>query len=104
MTWRIPLADLTIGPEEEAAVLDVIRRRWLTMGEITHRFEAEFATFVGSRHALAVTNGTAALHLAWRGARLGPRRRGDCPSPHLRGHGQRRIGNRRATCVRRCHR
>ena len=69
MNWRIPLADLDFGPEEEAAVLDVLRRRWLTMGAVTEQFEAAFATLVGVPHALAVTNCTAALHLA--GAALG---------------------------------
>jgi dTDP-4-amino-4,6-dideoxygalactose transaminase len=34
------------------------------MGETTKRFEAEFAAFVGAKHAVAVTNGTAALHMA----------------------------------------
>ncbi len=64
MNWRIPLADLDFGAEEEAAVLDVLRRRWLTMGEVTAQFEAEFAALVDAPYALAVTNCTAALHLA----------------------------------------
>ncbi len=62
--WRIPLADIDLGPEEEAAVLDVLRRRWLSMGETTAAFEADFAALTGAGHALAVTNCTAALHLA----------------------------------------
>ena len=62
--WRIPLADVDLGPEEEAAVLDVLRRGWLSMGEVTAAFEAEFAALTGAKHALAVTNCTAALHLA----------------------------------------
>lgn len=64
MSWRVPLSDLDFGEEEEAAVQRVIRGRWLSMGEETQQFEAEFATFIGSRHAIAVTNATAALHLA----------------------------------------
>ena len=40
-TWRIPLADVDLGPEEEAAVLDVLRRGWLSMGEVTAAFEAD---------------------------------------------------------------
>jgi hypothetical protein len=35
MEWRVPLSDLDYGPEEEQAALDVIRRRWLTMGAVT---------------------------------------------------------------------
>jgi dTDP-4-amino-4,6-dideoxygalactose transaminase len=62
--WRIPLADVELGPEEEAAVLDVLRRGWLSMGEVTAAFEADFAQLTGAAHALAVTNCTAALHLA----------------------------------------
>jgi dTDP-4-amino-4,6-dideoxygalactose transaminase len=32
MTWKIPLADLDYGPEEDQAVLDVLHSKWLTMG------------------------------------------------------------------------
>jgi dTDP-4-amino-4,6-dideoxygalactose transaminase len=70
--WRIPLADVDLGPEEEAAVLDVLRRGWLSMGEVTAAFEADFAALTGARHALAVTNCTAALHLAGLALGWGP--------------------------------
>jgi dTDP-4-amino-4,6-dideoxygalactose transaminase len=62
--WRIPLSDLDFGPEEAAAVQQVLDSRWLTMGDVTKTFEKEFAEYTGARHAFAVTNGTAALHLA----------------------------------------
>ena len=64
MNWRVPLADVNFGVEEEQAVQQVIRSGWLSLGEITKEFEQEFASFIGAQHALAVTNGTAALHLA----------------------------------------
>jgi len=64
MNWRVPLADVNIGPEEEAAVAEVIRSGWLTMGSVTQAFEQEFAAFTGAKYAFAVTNATAALHLA----------------------------------------
>ncbi len=64
MDWKIPLADLDLDQEEEAALLTVLRRRWLTMGGETEAFEAEFAAFTAVEHAVAVTNCTAALHLA----------------------------------------
>ena len=64
MYWEIPLADLDLGPEEESAVLAVLRRGWLTMGGETKDFEEEFAAFTGAKHAIAVANCTAALHLA----------------------------------------
>jgi len=74
MDWRIPLADIDFDSREEAAVLEVLKSRWLTMGGVTQVFEQEFASYVGARHAIAVTNGTAALHLACLAAGLG---RGD---------------------------
>lgn len=61
---RIALSDLSYGPEEEAALVRVVRSRWLTTGPEVDRFESEFAAFVGARHAIAVSSGTAALHLA----------------------------------------
>ena len=61
MDWLIPLGDIDFGAEEENAVLDVLRRRWLTMGAVTQLFEKEFADSVGARHAIAVNNATAAL-------------------------------------------
>jgi dTDP-4-amino-4,6-dideoxygalactose transaminase len=72
MDWQIPLADIDFDSREEAAVLDVLKSRWLTMGAITQAFEEEFASYVDARHAIAVANGTAALHLACLGVGLGP--------------------------------
>lgn len=72
MNWRVPLADLDYGEEEEQAVLDVLRRRWLTMGEVTRQFEEQFASRMGSRYALAVSNATVALHLACLALDIGP--------------------------------
>ncbi len=72
MQLRIPLSDLDYGPEEEQAVLDVLRRRWLTMAAVTEEFESAFAAFSGVRHAFAVTNGTTALHLACLALGIGP--------------------------------
>lgn len=63
--WTIPLSDLDYGPEEEAAVLRVLRSRWLSMGPEVQAFEREFAEMTGVRHAFAVANGTAALFLAY---------------------------------------
>lgn len=64
MNWKIPLSDIDFGPEETAAVLSVLESRWLTMGGVTQAFESEFSAYVGAKHALAVTNCTAALHMA----------------------------------------
>jgi dTDP-4-amino-4,6-dideoxygalactose transaminase len=62
--WRVPLADLDYGQEEEAAVLNVLRSKWLTMGAVTEEFEAQFSQMLGVKHAIAVSNATEALHLA----------------------------------------
>ena len=72
MDWRVPLADIDFGEAEEEAVRQVIRSGWLSMGEVTQGFERDFATFIGAKHTLAVTNATAALHLACLATGIGP--------------------------------
>src|SRR5512146_333902 len=72
MKWLIPLFDLDYGKEEEDAVLEVLRSRWLTMGEVTQRFEQAFAAHLGVKYAFAVANGTVALHLACAAAGIQP--------------------------------
>jgi len=71
MQWKIPLSDIDFGPEERAAVDSVLQSRWLTMGSVTDEFEQAFAAYVGAKYAIAVTNATAALHLACVAAGLG---------------------------------
>ncbi len=46
--WKVPLADLDYGEEEEQAVLGVLQRRWLTMGAETQAFEQEFSAMLNS--------------------------------------------------------
>jgi dTDP-4-amino-4,6-dideoxygalactose transaminase len=70
--WKVPLADVEIGEPEIDAVVDVYRSGWLSMGPRTEELEARFSEYVGAGHALAVTNGTAALHLICLAAGLGP--------------------------------
>jgi dTDP-4-amino-4,6-dideoxygalactose transaminase len=70
--WRVPLFDARFGDTEEAAVLNVVRSGWLTMGEQVQRLESRFSEEFGGAHALAVTNGTAALHLAYTALGIGP--------------------------------
>ena len=62
--WRIPLSDIDLGTEEISLVEEVLKSRWLTMGRVTQDFESSFASYTGAKHALAVTNATAALHMA----------------------------------------
>jgi dTDP-4-amino-4,6-dideoxygalactose transaminase len=70
--WRVPLADVEIGEPEIDSVVEVYRSGWLSMGPRTEELEARFGEYVGADHALAVTNGTAALHLICLAAGLGP--------------------------------
>jgi dTDP-4-amino-4,6-dideoxygalactose transaminase len=69
---NVSLSDLTFDAEEERAVIGVLRSRWISSGEVTQALEREFAQWVGAPHAVAVTNGTAALHLSLLALGLGP--------------------------------
>jgi len=57
---------------EIEAVAATMRSGWLTMGPRTQAFEEEFAAHLGVRHAIALSSGTAALHLAYLAAGVGP--------------------------------
>ncbi len=61
---RYPLAKPHIGKKEERYVLEVLRSGKLSMGPKVEAFEKRFARFVGRKHAIAVSSGTAGLHLA----------------------------------------
>lgn len=60
-----------LGEEEEASVIQTLRSGWLTTGPKTKQFEAEFAKYAKSEHAVAVNSCTAALHLALVAAGIG---------------------------------
>jgi len=70
--WRVPLSEPDYGVEEEAAVTRVLRSKWLSMGPEVQSFEKEFAEFLGVKHAVGVSSGTAALHLSYLALGLGP--------------------------------
>jgi dTDP-4-amino-4,6-dideoxygalactose transaminase len=72
VTWAVPLTEIAMPEEDVEAVLDCLRSGWLTMGPRTLAFEEAFADYAGTRHAVAVSSGTAALHLAARALGLGP--------------------------------
>ncbi len=80
MDWRITLSDIDMGNEEIEAVDRVLRSKWLTMGSVTQEFEKAVADYVEAKHAIAVTNATAALHLACVAAGLGPGKEAIVPS------------------------
>jgi len=71
-TWTVPLADVVVPDDDIAAVAAVYRSGWLSLGPETAALEEEFAVYAGARHAVAVTNGTAALHLICVASGLGP--------------------------------
>ena len=60
------------GPEEEQAVIEVLRKNAPTSGDACIQFERGFAAYCGVAHARVVTNGTAALFLSLRALDIGP--------------------------------
>lgn len=68
----VPYGRQVIDDADVAAVVDVLRGDWLTTGPAVEAFEQAFAATVDARHAVAVSNGTAALHLAMLAAGIGP--------------------------------
>jgi dTDP-4-amino-4,6-dideoxygalactose transaminase len=70
--WKIPLADLDMDDDEIEAVTRTMRSRWLTMGPRTEEFERSFAKYHAVEHAVAVSSGTAALHLAYAAVGVSP--------------------------------
>jgi perosamine synthetase len=70
---RLPVAAPDLSGNEEQYVLDAIRSSWISStGPYVERFEREFAAFAGTRAAIAVANGTVALHLALLALDAGP--------------------------------
>lgn len=70
MSWDTPLVEIEVSDEDVSSVLDCLRSGWLTMGPRTQALEEKLAGMIGVKHAIAVSSGTAALHLACRGLGL----------------------------------
>lgn len=68
----LPYGRQTIGDDDVAAVVEVLRGEWLTTGPKVAEFEAAFAAAVEAPHAVVCSSGTAALHLAAMALGLGP--------------------------------
>ncbi len=68
----IPLARPDLGAREEELVLEVLRSGRLSLGPVLQRFERDFAAWLGVEDAVAVSSGTAALHLGVRALGWGP--------------------------------
>jgi perosamine synthetase len=61
----IPIADVQLTDDEIAAAVEVLESGYLVFGENGREFEARFADHVGTEHAVAVSSGTAALHIVY---------------------------------------
>jgi len=76
-TMTVPFVDLKaqhrqLAPQIEAAVRAVFERGDFIMGAAVEQFEAEYAALIGTRHAISVGTGLAAIELALRGFGVGP--------------------------------
>ena len=60
---KIPYGRQNITDEDIQAVVETLKGDWLTQGPKIGEFEKAFAEYVGAKYAVAVSNGTAALHL-----------------------------------------
>lgn len=62
----------SLGEEEFDAVREAMQSGWIGLGPKTQEFEQKFSSYVGSKYAIGLNSGTAALHLALMGFHLGP--------------------------------
>lgn len=67
----IPYGRQIIDANDIKAVVKVLKSDWLTQGPVVKQFEEELAKYCNAKYAVAVSNGTAALHLAYLAAGLG---------------------------------
>lgn len=72
---ELPYSTQWVEDEDIRAVVSVLRSSWLTQGPAVEAFERSLAELCGARHAVAVANGTAALHLACLALGLSPGQR-----------------------------
>jgi len=71
MKYKVPLADPYVTDEDVMAVAEAVRRKCLSQGEYVRKFEDELAKCIGVKRAIAVNNGTAALHAALAAINIG---------------------------------
>jgi len=72
MPYKIPCADPYVTNEDARAVAKAVREKKLSQGKYTEIFEKKFAKYIGVKHAIAVCNATAGLHLALASLGVGP--------------------------------
>ena len=68
----IPYGRQFIDEDDIRAVTEVLRSDWLTTGPKVAEFEEALSRYVGSKHAVTVSSGTAALHAAMYAIGIGP--------------------------------
>jgi perosamine synthetase len=72
MSMRLPVYQPFIGEKEKEYVNECLSSGWISSkGSFVERFECEFASFLGVKHAISVCNGTVALHLALKSVGIG---------------------------------
>ena len=71
MNRKLPYGRHHLDEDDISAVVDVLRHGWLTQGPKVDEFEAALAARVGAKYAVAVSSGTAALHVACMAAGVG---------------------------------
>jgi dTDP-4-amino-4,6-dideoxygalactose transaminase len=69
--WSVPLAETCFSEDEVRSVADCIRSGWWTNGPVTRALEQDWKEYLNVHHAVAVSSGTAALHLAFHALGLG---------------------------------
>src|SRR5262245_55700275 len=69
---HIPMSEPDITSDDINVVVEVLNSKCLSLGPYLHRFEQEFAAYIGTRYAVGVSSGTAGLHSAVRAAGIGP--------------------------------
>ena len=60
----IPYGRQEINDQDITSVVEVLKSDFLTQGPRIEKFEKDFARYIGAKYAVAVSNGTAALHLS----------------------------------------
>jgi UDP-4-amino-4,6-dideoxy-N-acetyl-beta-L-altrosamine transaminase len=68
----IPYARPDLNADDIQSVVEVLQTDWLTQGSMHRRFEEAIANYCGTRYAVSVSSGTAALHLIYLALGIGP--------------------------------
>lgn len=73
MKYKIPVANPVLGEDEQQLLLEAINSGWISsQSPYVKRFENNYAKWLGVKYAIAVSNGTVAIHLALSALGVGP--------------------------------